>query len=154
MKLLTSIAAGTIFAAAHLGASAQTFVFSKLGPKGEVLAQHTVLLQDPDDDIVSYSDMRKTALPHCNDAQGHQVATAAAEIAVQVGTMLSVRRTATPDRYLTAVFESKAEAGSCIPLVAGARTIASVQLGAGGKVKFASQLEQDGRQTTWWLARD
>jgi hypothetical protein len=52
------------------------------------------------------------------------------------------------------VFESKAQPGICIPLVAGARTIASVQLGAGRKVRFASQLEQDGKQTTWWLGRD
>lgn len=154
MKILTSLAVGTMLAAAHFGASAQTFVFSKLGPQGEVIAQHTVLLQDPDDDIVSYSDMRKIALPHCNDAQGHHAVVAVPEIAVQVGTMLSVRRTAAPDRYLAAVFESTANAGSCIPLVAGGRTIASVHLGAGAKVKFAAQLEQDGRQTTWWLERD
>ncbi len=154
MKLMaSSLAVAMLLAAAQAGAYAQTFVFSKLGPEGEVLDQHTVLLQDPEEDIASYSDMTKIALPHCNDAQGHQVAVAVPEIPVHVGTMLSVRRMATPDRYLAAVFESKAQAGSCIPLVAGARTIASIHLGAGDTVKFASQLEQDGKQTSWWLER-
>jgi len=152
-------AVSALLVAVHAGAAAQTFVMSKIGARGIVIAQHTVHLQDENDDEVSYSDTRQTALPECGDsAPGmtpvrSEPATVATVASVAVGTMLSVRRTPAQDRYVAAVFESKPSDGFCAPLVVGTRTVSNVRVVAGARVPFASQLEADGTKSHWWLER-
>lgn len=126
-------------------ASAEAFVFSKRSDAGRVLTEVVMDLAGGADDVASYSDMRTAPLGGCK--------TLPALPTVSLGTLVSVRRSEGPDRFIAAVFESKATPENCVPTVTGSRVIKEILLPAGSRAKVATMLEPDGARVTWWAER-
>ncbi len=161
-NLMKMIAAAGCLVAVHATASAELFHFSKMTDTGKVLAKFAVYLGTDRDDVASFSDMHKTHLQTCtsstNTKTGAQSDVEARPPArapdVNLGTLLTVRRSEDENAYIASIFESRATPAGCIPLVSGSRFIAEVRVVAGGRTKVAAQLESDGTRAIWWLERE